>query len=94
MSESAGPKLNAKFGRSQKLVIAGRFLVLLILNQAPQGRFLLRAALQHQHHAMQDEIGRRFSLIVLGASQRMNVARQTVRTELSIGWVISAGAAG
>src|SRR5208337_926939 len=69
-----GAELRAEFLRRQPLMIAGGFLVLLILDEATHGRFLLIAAFQHQQHAVQWHAGRNFALIEGGASHGMDVA--------------------
>jgi hypothetical protein len=56
--------------------------VLLILNQLPQGCFLLRAPLEDHQHAIERQVGRRLSAVKLDSRKRMNVAAQ--RRPLSV----------
>ena len=57
------------------MIIRGR-PVLLLREQSFQSRSLRGCGLQHQHHAIHREVGRRRSLIVLRARERMGVAPQ------------------
>ncbi len=52
-------EVNAEFIGSEPLVVIRRSFVLLVVEQGAQGMVLLRAALQHQQHALQGQVRRR-----------------------------------
>ena len=57
-------------------MVIGRGLVLLIVEQLPQGAFLLRAALEHQQHPLHRQVSGCNTLIKLRTSQPMSVPLQ------------------
>jgi hypothetical protein len=61
------------FGR-EPVAIARRGSVLLVLKEFLQGTFLLRAALEHEQHAIEAEIERGGAAVKFGASQWMAVS--------------------
>jgi len=71
-----GPELLAEFGGREPPVVAGRGLVLLIVEKFPQGGLLVRTALQHQQHALHGKRGRRRAQLKLRARQGVCVSLQ------------------
>src|SRR5215471_5666833 len=66
----------AEFVRREPLVVVRRAFVLLLIEQLPERPFLFGAALQHQQHAVQRQIGRRSSAIVLWTREGVSVSLQ------------------
>ena len=69
-----GPKLLAVLLGREPLVIVGRRLVLLIVEQLAERSLLVRAVLQHQQHPRHGQTRRSCAQIVFRPRQRMRIA--------------------
>ena len=70
-------------------MIAGQGFVLLVVEKFSEGRFLLRAALQYQEHALHGECGRGSAQVELRTRQGIGVPWRTVSCASSISCVIN-----
>ena len=66
-------ELFAELCGSEPFVIVRRSLVLLIVEQTPEGGLLLRAALQNQQHSFHGEAGRRRAQVEFWTRQAVSV---------------------
>src|ERR1700722_2708541 len=75
-------ELRPELLRRQPFVIVRRRIVLLLLQQLPQSRFLVWASLQNQQHSLHRQACRRRALVELGSGQRMRISVQRNQARL------------